>query len=351
MNEATYYDDIYINCDCDYEYEKTLPANNFVPTINYIEKNSLKSEDLDIEVNYLIDDFLVKQGIHMLFAKASQGKTYFSMALSLFLLKQKKVSKVYYLDMDNPTVALKQRGLQQIIEKYPDFIYLHRSKGDIRPADLLQSLADDTKTIENAYEGYFFVFDSIRDFLGSGRSLNDDRDVIVMMSALKDIRDAGATVVFLHHTNRSSDGELYKGSSSFIDSIDIAYALKSQRTQSGMSYQLTQNKDRLAVKDTAFDLITDGEEMELIPQDFNKKNMSEVELEVVENCKKVLEDNSGGISQSELLAKIGRKANCGSGIKYLKKYIGTHWKSKQIADNNTINYYPLTDKERETYES
>ncbi len=359
LDEATYHNDIHINCRDTYNlnYIESILSDYFKEEIsssvlNYIDNNAMNFEDLDEELDCLIDNFIIKNALHMVYAKAGTGKTFLSVGIALKLLKEKKVKKVIYIDMDNSVPTLKSRGLQQIVKKYDNFKLITRNKGEIKAPELLKNLADDCKKHKNIYSGYFFVFDSIRDFLGT-RDMNSDKDIIPLMDMLKNIRDSGgATILFLHHTSKSSDGGEYKGSTSWMDSSDEGFSLTSTRTKSGLYFELEAYKKRLPITNMAFDLNTDGDEMELIVENYQKKNMKQVELVVVEKAQEILINNPDGLSQSGLLKKMGRGAKDGSYIKYLQSYVNIYWKSIQYPEqNNKIVYYPLSDKERESYES
>jgi len=340
--------------DHEYFYEKECKSNDIevsddknldkqiLPVMQYLYDCSLNPEDLDEEVDCLIDNYIIKGALHMAFAPPGSGKTFLAVGTSLKLLNDNKVDEVIYIDMDNSTPVLKSRGLQQIVKKYSNFILITRSKGDFKAKALLKKLSAACKENPKIYEGKFFVFDSIRDFL-DGKDMNSDKDIIPILELLKDMRDMGkATILFLHHTNRSNDGVSYKGSSSFMDSVDEGFSVASTRTTTGLSFKLKAQKKRLFETDLAFDLNTSGEEMELITQDFEKQNMKQVEVDVVEKAEDILEKNHQGLSQSALLNAMGKKETDPTAIKYLKEHVNKRWTRKQIPKlNNKIMYYPI----------
>ena len=178
-------------------------------------KNKLTAEDLTKEVEYLINNFLVIGSLNMFYAKAGMGKSFFTLSLALALIKTKQIKQCIYLDADNSLTALKSRGIDQLIENYPELIYIHSSKFDISPQQILDRVSEDAKQHANAFEDTLFIFDSIRDFIGG--DMNSDRDIIKIMQRLKDLREAGATVIYLHQTTKDSDTDspLFKGSTSF----------------------------------------------------------------------------------------------------------------------------------------
>ena len=75
--------------------------------------------------------------------------------------------------------------------------------------------------------------------------MNNDQDIIPIMEKLKLLRDAkGMTIIFLHHTPKN-DQMQYKGSTSFIDSVDFAYVLEPHHTKSTLNFKFIGAKKRI----------------------------------------------------------------------------------------------------------
>jgi len=306
-------------------------------SLNTLIANKLTAQDLQVEVSYLIENFLVKNSLNIIFAKAGQGKSWLMLALSLSLLKSGRISQCIYMDMDNSKAALKNRKIDELIESYPNLVYVHSSKINQSSKDILYNLSKQAKENENCFENMLFIFDSIRDFLG-GSDMNSDRDILPLMAQLKDLREAGATVIFLHHTTKDSDGQQFKGSTSFIDSVDVAYSLASNRNDNILSYQLMVHKDRLSVENNAFELNT--QTMELTSENFQFSSMSDNEVSFVKSVQEYLETvGSSGIKQSQLLDNIGKSSDDKTARKYLQKFAGDLWTSEKRAKENNATYY------------
>ncbi len=310
---------------------------HIIDSLNTLIANKLTAEDLQVEVSYLIENFLVKNSLNIVFAKAGQGKSWLMLALAITLLKNRSISQCIYMDMDNSKAALKNRKIDELIEKYPNLAYVHSSKINQSSKDILYNLSQQAKQSENCFENMLFIFDSIRDFLG-GSDMNSDRDILPLMAQLKDLREAGATVIFLHHTTKDSDGQQFKGSTSFIDSVDVAYSLTSNRNENILSYQLMVHKDRLSVENNAFEL--DTQTMELISENFQFSSMSENEVSFVKSVQEHLEIvGSAGIKQSQLLDSIGKSSDDKTARKYLQKFAGDLWTIEKRAKENNSTYY------------
>jgi len=317
--------------------KNTLQNNS--QSLLYLQANKLTADDLTKEVEYLILNFLVKESLNVFFAKAGQGKSWLMLSLATTLLKSEKIGQCFYLDMDNSMMALKSRKLNDITEQYPDLFYIHSSKIDESPRSILERLSYDASQNKGAFEDTLFIFDSIRDFMG-GRDMNSDRDILPLMAELKTLREAGATVIFLHHTTKESDGQQFKGSTSFIDSVDVAYALSSTRSGNKLSYTLNVHKDRLSVDNSAFELNT--ETMTLTSENMQLARMSENEANFTLCVTEVLQSNTDGLTQSNLLQAIGKNSNDKTARKYLKKFSGEMWRTeKRAQENNATYYFPL----------
>lgn len=302
---------------------------------DFFDAYALTSSDLNEDVTYLVDDFLVEQSITMIFAKASQGKSYFVLFLALMLLQENKLQKCVYLDMDNGKKALKSRGLDGVLDRNEKLAYIHRSKlKGINHIDMLDRMVSEAREDHERFKGYLFVIDSIRDFL-SGRDMNKDKDIIPLMEQLKALRDAGGTIIFLHHSTKEREGNYYKGTTTFIDSIDVAYGLKKTEIERHKitSYALTVEKDRIAVDNAGFELNT--ETGVLINSNYDVANMDEDESEFVAAVRNVL-DGCETITQSKLLEEIGSDTKATR--KRLHKFVGVFWNAENGGQNNAMWY-------------
>lgn len=310
-------------------------------TLQYLIKNKITANDLTIEVEYLIPNFLVKKSLNLIYARAGEGKSWLMLALCIHLLNNKKIKDCLYLDMDNSITTLKDRNIDVIVEKYDNFNYIHRSKFDETPRKLLTKLAEEANQNPNEFNDKLFIFDSIRDFT-VGRDMTSDKDVIPIMAELKDIREAGATIIFLHHTTKDAAANLYKGSTAFRDSVDVAYSLTSKRNQKILNYSLYVDKDRLSVEDCAFELNTETTEIKsenLILADIK----SETEKEFIAEAVKYLESiNPNGVKQSIIVQDLSFVVAEKTARKYLHKYSSEFWISKKVPkENNATYYYPI----------
>lgn len=309
--------------------------------LKFLMANKITAQDLDVEVDYLIPNFLVKNSLNLIYAKAGMGKSWLMLALCIHLLDNKKVKDCIYLDMDNSITTLKDRNIDKIVEKYENFNYIHSSKLDDTPRKILKDLSQEAKKNPTEFEDRFFIFDSIRDFT-NGMDMTSDKDIIPIMDDLKDIRNAKATIIFLHHTTKDDSLNQYKGATAFRDSTDIAYYLNSKRNQYILNYSLYVKKDRVSVEDCAFELNT--KTMELKSENLKLVEVeNETEKKFIEEAVKYLETiNSNGVKQSIIVQDLSFVVAEKTARKYLHKYSGEFWISKKVPkENNATYYYPI----------
>ncbi len=70
---------------------------------------------------------------------------------------------------------------------------------------------------------------------------NSPNETRAFMDKLRDLSNRGATVLVLHHTGKSEGSKVYRGSSDYKASVDMAYLLKSLSNRNGAL-------DRLSLK-------------------------------------------------------------------------------------------------------
>ena len=89
------------------------------------------------------------------------------------------------------------------------------AKSPLPPFELLRTLAENATA--NQFENMIFFVDSLRDFA----DVNNEAKIGLVMNLLKDIREAGGTILILGHSNK--DGRNYQGSNAIRNSLDNMY--------------------------------------------------------------------------------------------------------------------------------
>ena len=186
-----------------------------------LDKYDLDSADIEgIEVEYLIDNCIIKGEITMIVAPPGQGKSSFAIATAVYCLKNRSINNLLYLDLDNSLVTLSDRKINKLKDEFNEkFKYLHSSSASkIEMLHILNILS------KASLESYLIVFDSSKDFMGSGKDRDNNKDVSEFLSIIKTIRNNGATVLLLHHVNKpQKDMEMiFAGAAAWLEDVSSA---------------------------------------------------------------------------------------------------------------------------------
>lgn len=293
--------------------------------IDFLNKMALTSEKLHLEIEFLIQDFLPKRMITMFYADGGNGKTWLSYAVAAHICKNELAKMVYYIDLDNPIDALIDRGTEELlVNKYANLKYIHRSDLEETPLEMFEKLASKQYSKGHAYRECVFIIDSVRN-MGMGK--NDDKTMYVM-NLLMDIREAGATILFIAHSNK--DGRNYEGSNNLKNSSDAMFKLRQLHKVEKVSITvgLTCEKERVGTRDCEW--LIDTNTLELKRADPIYSKMSEYEDEFVRKGREALGKNPEGLGQSELLSCIGYEKTDKTARDTLEKFEDLFWKKEKI---------------------
>ena len=292
--------------------------------LDFIRGMSLASGDFNEKTEFYIDGFLAKNLITLVYADGGSGKSWLGMAMAKHCANSG--ADVVYLDFDNPLTALKNRGVLEHLVGHKRINYVQRSKVNAAPFDVLMML--EQAAIGKALKGKVFVLDSLRNFADIGM----DNKVQRVMEALMNLREAGATVIVLHHSNK--DGKNYQGSNHIRNSIDNMYQLSRVETVAGaVGCLLTVKKERSSITDMAFSVSVDG--FALQPMDLEQAKMSEGEAEFVNSVVEVLAEQPN-LNKTALLDAIGKEKDDKAARALLDKFDGKHWVSSR--NGKAFNY-------------
>lgn len=308
--------------------------------LSFLRDLNVKKEDLNKEVEHLIKGLLVKNTLNMYFAMGGKGKSLLALSIAIKVLKEERVNEVFYLDMDNSIIALKNRNLEDLMDKTPGLNYIHKIKID-SPKKLLKDMANVALADKESFKDKLVVIDSIRDFLG-GSDINHDTQVIPILDNLKLLREAGATVIFLHHISKGGvESKQSKGATAFRDSVDCSYYVDSNRIDNNnRSYTLTNDKDRIGfAENLAFELNVPNLTLNL--GDYDIATMDKKEMELVAKVKEIL-TKTPGIKQIELLKELDKVGDKNI-VEFLKKFTDTFW-IVQKGDKNANIYFLIKEK-------
>jgi len=289
----------------------------------------LTEDDLQEKTEYLIDGFIVKCGITMWYAGEGEGKTWFSLALTRYILDNNNIRLFLYMDMDNPRHNIATRDIGQILDMYPNFKLMHRSKIDVTPHELLLEIGKEA--YGSNYADCVFLFDSTRDFVD--RDMHNDTKVREMMSVLKNIREAGGTVLMNSHPTKNKKG--LDGSGEFSKSLDSLYRLKQIGKSHGViHYSLPVEKERSSIRDQSFSVQVETLTLGQIDPLIAKMNGEDKEF--VESVREELAKHPVGINQTKLLETLGYKKADKQARTRLESYAPMFWKVSNGANRQKI---------------
>lgn len=287
---------------------------------NPFRGKGLRAEHFEIETNYIIKDFLVERAITLIVAPPKRGKSLFAMGLCKYLIDFAKLN-LQYFDFDNPLSAISDRGVDKIIKYYVNGLdYIHPEEVAITSMEALNLLVKNAEP--NSYKNYVMIFDSIADFV----DVMSDSAASSFMNKVKILRNAGATVILLHHSNKNEHS--YKGSSIFRSASDNMFALESEIVSSVESnFLLSVEAGRFKVRNSAFNLKIDDFTLNLL--NYDDVCMPHHVREFIRDVTKVLKKEKVEMKQGDLLEAIGKPKADKTSLELLSQYTNQYWNFKE----------------------
>lgn len=284
----------------------------------FLKNSSLSKDSFNERVEFLMDDFLVKELITLFYADGGTGKSYAAFAIAKKLCNMGQ--RVFFIDYDNPVSVLKQRGIDKIlIDKFSNLSYIQRSCVTLSGYELILKLEEGA--VGKSYKDCVFILDSLRDFA----DVYNDNKINRLFEALKNLREAGATIIILHHSNK--DGKNYQGSNHIRNSIDSMYHLiRRPSSENELNFLFEVQKERAGIKDTAFSINLTN--LELNELDVSVARMNEYELNFTTNAIKIL--STADMNKTELLNALGYEKDDKTARDCLDKFDGSLWFSNKV---------------------
>ena len=202
----------------------------------------ISSLDLDIQkikdkkIEYLYDNFIIKNDITMIVSRPGIGKSLISIALCNMFLDEGKIKRVMYLDGDNSELTIKTRNIHLLKEKFGSKLNYFV---ELSSSNLFQIISELKK---KDLTDFLIVFDSIKNFIIGDR--NNHKDVSDFMNILKILRRNNSSILFLHHQNKLNKefNSAFAGSSAFMEDISLAFELR--KNEDKQTYIFMPIKDR-----------------------------------------------------------------------------------------------------------
>jgi len=300
----------------------------------WMKDSTLEDEDFNVEdIEPLIDGFIFSSGITLIASTPKQGKTWLAYGIALVIANNTDKEHIFYFDMDNPIGVLKERGIDKRFMSHPKVNYTTRSKIPISPIEFLKKVAEEAKP--KTYENCVFFLDTIKDFVDveSNAQANQFMKYCVM------IRDAGGTVIILHHANISGRG--IRGTSVFLDTPDNVFSLTQiSKINKMINYELSVTYGRNMVKDCKWSVNT--KTLELTTYNAIETGLKDTDREAVEKGLVALEDAEDGLSQSALIQAMGFGRTDRNGKRIAVEMVGHYWRLEEI-NSKLSKYYLLED--------
>lgn len=195
---------------------------------------------LDIKTEWLIDGLIPRYSVVLLYGRGGIGKTTLIMmcadaidrAMSIFGMTTVK-TQVIVIDFENSLAVLSERAKRTAVDGV-----LFWNSGD-NPPSLDKADWTAYQELLEQYPGAVFIFDTLRS-AHSGDE-NNSEVMTIIMRRMRMLRDAGATVILLHHTPKGNDRQ-FKGSGAIFDLCDQTLALY-QTAKPGSDQEATDDDD------------------------------------------------------------------------------------------------------------
>lgn len=302
----------------------------------------INNYDLDVEkikskkIEYLFDKFIIKNDIIMFVARPGVGKSLMALALCNMLLDAKKVKRVFYLDGDNSHITIKSRNIDLVKDKFGNRLNYFIELSDL---DLYRII---TELKNKDLSDILIVFDSIKNFIIGDR--NSHKDVTDLMKILKELRNNGASIVFLHHQNKlhKDFNSAFAGSSAFLEDVASAYELKKNEDQK--TYIFTPLKDRNNISNSVAFVYNQDNTITQVDLDYALETKEELEIrELIINFIRNEEDKPIYSDILKHLTNVG--FNKDKVNKIIQNGKNKYWKATRLTKENNKLIFELMDSE------
>ncbi len=241
---------------------------------SFFDKHDLDPDFVEnAKFEYLYQNFLVKNEITMVAARPAIGKSLTVFSLSWMAIQRNAVDTVFYLDGDNGITTIKERKIHHIKQKAGKKLRYFQGKTSAEFGQIIKELLKIDLT------NCLVVFDSIKNFmLGGDRDKN--KDVSKVMEVLKRLRNNGATVVFLHHSNKPQkdiDDLMYAGSSAWEEDTSNAFILKRNEDKNAFIFHAIKKRTG-EIDDQAFTYDSENHWLNTLDLEYAKRTKDDEEM-------------------------------------------------------------------------
>jgi len=268
------------------------------------------------DVVALMNGFIDEGSMTLVYSPPKQGKSWLAYGAAKYLASCKEIEEVYYLDMDNSFSTMKSRGFDKILFKIDGFSCMTKSTIQGTPLDKLKEIATYAKA--GSFNKTVFVIDTIKDFI----DFNNPTQAKVFMNLLVEMRDAGATILLLHHSTKNEKS--ISGDQAFTNTPDSVYSLN-QTNHEGeklfFSLQVTHARGMMEDKNFSVDTLT----LEIQEEEDPNVMLDEEQRSFVSLTKEILRKEPNGLNKSSLLGKLGYRKDDKRHGAMLEAWVDTFW--------------------------
>ena len=288
------------------------------------------------DINWLIDGVVPEQTIGVLYGASGSGKSSLMINYCQYILSKINEVHVIYIDADMNANKLKEIGIDELIQKYQNrFLYAGKSVANIIAKT--QSFLEEIVEVQKKYKirKYLVIEDSLTLL---SQKKNGFVDTSLLYKYEKQLRDAGGTVILIHHLNKSG---VFADSQQIENFADYTYLVERNDFNNCILLK-PQKASRFEIKEKAYKT----ENRKIIDEiDFSMANISLSESNFVKIIVDLLAD--GEMNQSEIIKYLKQSSyfsKYGVGEKkaigWLEKWAkNAKWSFEQRANEKNAKYF------------
>ena len=290
------------------------------------------------DITWLINDVIPSPSIGVLYGYPGVGKSTILIEYCRKILELTNDVFIIYIDADMSINKLKEIGIDELIKKYKEkFIYAGKSTNLVERTQIfLQEIVELQKKHKN--RKYLIIEDSLT-LLSHKKNGFINTDLLYRYE--KQLREAGATIVVIHHLNKSG---VFADSQQIENFADYTFLIERNEFNNCILLK-PQKASRYDIKEKAYRT----EDRKIIDEiDFNISNISYAESSFVKIIVDLLE--CGEMNQSEIMKYLKQssfftKYSVGEKkiITWLAKWAENgKWCMEQRASDKNAKYYYLS---------
>ena len=241
------------------------------------------------DITWLINDVIPSPSIGVLYGYPGVGKSTILIEYCRKILELTNDVFIIYIDADMSINKLKEIGIDELIKKYKEkFIYAGKSTNLVERTQIfLQEIVELQKKHKN--RKYLIIEDSLT-LLSHKKNGFINTDLLYKYE--KQLREAGATIVVIHHLNKSG---VFADSQQIENFADYTFLIERNEFNNCILLK-PQKASRYDIKEKAYRT----EDRKIIDEiDFNISNISYAESSFVRIIVDLLE--YGEMNQSEIV--------------------------------------------------